>query len=257
MTDLPVGSQESKPLGVEIAFNNHCRMDTKLFNRPGSKRGDKILSCLRVLSGMIAHLSAVLFTAHIIYCAVPGSTLFSWHPSLMAFAFGFLMLEAILIFSPDSSLCVKMNRKIKVRIHWILQALSMICAWLGFIAIFANKVRSNKSHFKSWHGTMGLITMLYVSIQALFGITLLYPSIVKKYNWKLFQLKVFHATFGLVGFMIASSTLILALYSNWAVANIDGFWWFLYLFSISWCGLTVMNQVSNAYLSLTKRSSGL
>lgn len=256
MSDL-FGYSDKKQIGIQLPSNNFCHMENKLFNRNSAKRGDKVLSCLRFLSGMIAHLSAVLFTSHIIYCAVPGSTLFSWHPSLMALAFGFFMLEAVLIFSPDSSLCMKLNRKMKVRIHWILQLLSMICAWLGFIAIFTNKMRSNKSHFKSWHGTMGLITMLYVTFQALFGITLLYPSLAKKYNWKLFQLKIFHATFGLVGFLIASATLILALYSNWAVSKIDGFWWYLYLFSISWCGLTVMNQVSNAYLSLSKRSSGL
>ena len=257
MNDLSGGSDEIRSVDLDLPCTKSYRMESKYFSRHNGKRSDKILSCLRVLSGMIAHLSATLFTAHILYCAVPGSTLFSWHPSLMAFGFGLIMLEAILLFSPDSSFCVMLNRKLKVRIHWTMQVISMISAWLGFIAIFTNKMKNNKSHFTSWHGTMGLITILYLTLQAVCGMALLYPTFAKKYNWKLVQLKVFHATFGLVGFMIASATMLLALYSNWAVANIQGFWWYLYLFSITWCGLTVMNQVSNAYLSLTKRSTGL
>ena len=53
---------------------------------------------------MVFHLITFGLTAVVLYTAVPGSDLFSWHPSLMALAFCLLMAQAIVIFSPESSL---------------------------------------------------------------------------------------------------------------------------------------------------------
>ena len=43
-------------------------------------------------------------TKYQVYTAVPGSDLFSWHPTLMTIGFSLLMAQAIVIFSPVSSL---------------------------------------------------------------------------------------------------------------------------------------------------------
>ena len=51
---------------------------------------------------MVFHLITGAITAFIIYTAVPGSDLFSWHPTLMTTAFCLLMSQAIAIFSPES-----------------------------------------------------------------------------------------------------------------------------------------------------------
>ena len=53
---------------------------------------------------MVFHLITFGLTAVVLYTAVPGSDLFSWHPSLMTLAFCLLMAQAIVIFSPESSL---------------------------------------------------------------------------------------------------------------------------------------------------------
>ncbi len=53
---------------------------------------------------MVVHLLSVAFTGFIFWLAVPGSNLFSWHPTCMAVAFVTLLLQAIVIFSPESSL---------------------------------------------------------------------------------------------------------------------------------------------------------
>lgn len=53
---------------------------------------------------MVVHILSVAFTGFILYLASPGSDLFSWHPTCMTIAFMLLLLQAIVLFSPESSL---------------------------------------------------------------------------------------------------------------------------------------------------------
>lgn len=179
--------------------------------------------------------------------------LFSWHPTFMSLAFSAVMAEAILVFSPESSILVRASRKTKVYFHWILQACSLTFAILGFGIIFYNKYAASKLHFTTWHGLFGLITTIYASVQCMAGIVLLYPNIAK--NWKLVQLKTYHATFGLLGFTLACSTVALGLYSNWFTKQVSGIVWTFFLFCPLWLAMVVMNQVTNAYLPKIRRSS--
>ena len=64
------------------------------------------------------HLITGAITLFIFYTAVPGSDLFSWHPTLMTTAFCLLMSQAIAIFSPESSLLHNSERSDKVQLHW-------------------------------------------------------------------------------------------------------------------------------------------
>ncbi|XP_039271588.2 transmembrane reductase CYB561D2-like isoform X1 [Styela clava] len=214
-------------------------------------KSEKVLRTLRIISAMVAHLIAIAFPAFIIYLASPGSSLFSWHPTLMTIAFTTLMVEAILVFSPESSLLFRASRKTKVTVHWILQCSCVLCALIGFVVIFYNKYERSKSHFTSWHGIFGLITVIYIVVQASCGIFLLYPSLVK--NWKLVQLKTYHATFGLLGFTLACCTIALGLFSNWFTGNVSGFTWYLSMFCVGWLTLVIMNQVTTAYLPKTRK----
>ena len=42
---------------------------------------------------MVVHIASVAFTAGILYLAVPGSDLFSWHPTCMAVGFVLLVCQ--------------------------------------------------------------------------------------------------------------------------------------------------------------------
>ena len=53
---------------------------------------------------MVVHLISVALTGFYFYLANPGSDLFSWHPVCMSLGFVLLLLQAIVIFSPESSL---------------------------------------------------------------------------------------------------------------------------------------------------------
>ena len=64
---------------------------------------------------MVFHIVTLGLTAVMMYTAVPGSDLFSWHPTLMTVGFALLMAQAIVIFSPESSLlqvCVSRGENI-------------------------------------------------------------------------------------------------------------------------------------------------
>lgn len=147
------------------------------------------------------------------------SGLFSWHPTLMALGFSFLMIEAILMFSPQSSLIASAPRATKVKLHWILQTSAVVAAVGGFAAIYYNKNIHNKLHFQSWHGCLGLCTVILICLQSLQGVGVLYSKLPLASMMKPKQLKQLHAMCGSLVYLVACITLCLGFYSNWFVKN--------------------------------------
>ncbi|NWW05329.1 C56D2 protein, partial [Oreocharis arfaki] len=233
----------------------------------------RLYRSLRVASGAAAHLVALGFPAAVAVLARPGSSecrwgrgrergegrmsqltslcpslagLFSWHPLLMALAFSFLMTEALLIFSPETSLLRSFSRKVRVRAHWALQLLALLCALLGLGIITYNKHLNGKGHFVTWHGLTGLLAVLYAGGQCAGGALLLYPKLMK--NWTLAKLKLYHATSGLVGYLLGCASLMLGMCSLWFTTTVTGASWYLAMLCPLITSLVIMNQVSNAYL---------
>ncbi|XP_060621768.2 transmembrane reductase CYB561D2 [Anolis sagrei] len=206
----------------------------------------RIYRSLRAIFGVAAHLVSLGFTIFVAVLARPGSSLFSWHPLLMSLAFSFLMTEAVLVFSPESSLLRSFSRKARARFHWALQLLSLTCAILGLAIISYNKYLNGKDHFVTWHGQTGLLTVFYASMQCMGGVALLYPKLMK--NWTLGKLKLYHATSGLIGYLLGCASLMLGMSSLWFTAAVTGVSWYLSILCPILTSLVVMNQVSNAYL---------
>ncbi|XP_073501227.1 transmembrane reductase CYB561D2 [Phyllobates terribilis] len=200
---------------------------------------------LRLISGTAAHLTALTVTIYIACVSQLGTSLFSWHPFLMSLAFSF-MTEAILVFSPDSSVLRSFSRKARVRAHWALQLLSVLCAILGLGIIYYNKGVHGKPHFSTWHGRLGLLTVLCALVQNAGGVTLLYPKLLQR--WTLSTLKLYHATSGLLAYLLGCTSLILGMCSLWFSAHVTGTSWYLCALCPLLTGLVVMNQVSNAHL---------
>ncbi|NWV36345.1 C56D2 protein, partial [Grantiella picta] len=233
----------------------------------------RLYRSLRVAAGAAAHLVALGFPAAVAVLARPGSSecrrgrgrgrgegrmcrrtspcaslagLFSWHPLLMALAFSFLMTEALLIFSPETSLLRSFSRKVRVRAHWALQLVALLCALLGLGIITYNKHLNGKGHFVTWHGLTGLLAVLYAGGQCAGGVLLLYPKLMK--NWTLAKLKLYHATSGLVGYLLGCASLMLGMCSLWFTTTVTGASWYLAMLCPVVTSLVIMNQVSNAYL---------
>ncbi|XP_025107693.1 cytochrome b561 domain-containing protein 2-like [Pomacea canaliculata] len=207
---------------------------------------------------MAAHVVAVVFCAYIIYVAGPGSSLFSWHPTLMVLAYMAAMFEAVLVFSPKSSLVPQMSHHVKVTLHWSLAVMSALLAVAGFAVIFQVKENNNKEHFTSWHGLLGVVTVGYSCMQLLGGSAVKYYHLSSRViKMRLVDLKMTHAVSGVAAFVLVTATLMSALYSNWVAQRVQGIAWMACALAVSWVGLVVANQVVEAYAArLRPRGAG-
>lgn len=201
---------------------------------------------------MVAHFATVLFTGFMIYSAVPGSSLFSWHPTLMSIAMMFLMFEAILLFNQQSSFFLSWDRVIRGTIHGYVMFTGVVCAVGGFLAVYINKNRNDKPHFQTWHSWFGAATLAYISLQVIGGISLKYHNLFR-IPIKLVDMKLYHATSGLVAFTLVSTTVYLALFSTWFSSVAVGTTWFACAACLSCIALTVMIQITTNYMPLTKK----
>ena len=157
------------------------------------------------------------------------------------------MMQAVLIFSPISSLVASQARAFKVKLHWIFQVCGIVCMLVGVSLIYINKKMMGKSHATTWHGLLGFISVAQLSCQCVAGIFLLYPSYVKNY-FTLAQLKRLHATIGMLGVFLGCLVVFLALYSSAflnAVSN--DYVWMLFATVPAIMALAVGNQVTTAY----------
>ncbi|XP_038041704.2 transmembrane reductase CYB561D2 [Anas platyrhynchos] len=206
----------------------------------------RLLRSLRAAAAAAAHAASLGLPAGVAALARPGSSLFSWHPLLMALAFSLLLTQALLVFSPEASPLRSLSRKAKVRAHWALQVLALLCALLGLALVAYHKELQGKGHFHTWHGRAGLLAVLYAGGQSLGGLLLLYPKLAR--GWPPGKLRLYHATAGLVGYLLGCASLVLGMCSLWFTAAVSGAAWYLAVLCPLLSSLVVMNQVSNAYL---------
>ncbi|KAG7494816.1 cytochrome b561 domain-containing protein 2 [Solea senegalensis] len=216
-------------------------------NKKESEVDQRIYSYSRTTSALLTHCICVVFTVFISILSRPGTSLFSWHPFFMTLAFSFFMTEAILVFSPHGSPIKSLPHKVKGRIHWVLQSLCEACAVLGLGTIVFNKHLNGKHHFTSWHGLLGLLTMCVVGLQSLAALPLMYHSLVK--GWSLAKLKRYHATSGLVTYLLGCVTVLLGLCSAWFTALVGEYTWYLSVLCPVVSALIIMNQVTSAYVA--------
>ncbi|XP_062329945.1 transmembrane reductase CYB561D2 isoform X2 [Osmerus eperlanus] len=186
----------------------------------------RVYGYVRVACGILTHLACVAFTALTAVVSRPGTSLFSWHPFFMTLA---------------------LPHKTKGRFHWLLQGLCATCATLGLAAICYNKHLNGKPHFHSWHGLLGVVTVCGVALQSLAALPLIYTSLAR--GWSLARLKRYHATCGLVVYLLGSASLFLGACSAWFTGSVVGHTWYLAALCPALCALAVMSQVTDAYMA--------
>jgi len=210
------------------------------------------------------HLLSLAFTGFILYTARPGTDLFSWHPTCMTVAFILLLLQAIVLFSPESSLIPATQRSEKIQLHWILHAFGVTSALFGFATVYLNKEIHERKHFVTWHAKFGLATLIGVLAAVVGGAMAKYShasDLLKKLA-RPANMKLYHATGGMILFMLAMATVALACYSNWfknRVGNTDAWLWRLCFWTPIVLAVCVARQVTQSYLPriLEKRESEL
>lgn len=172
---------------------------------------------------MVVHILSIGLTGFYMYLSSPGTDLFSWHPTCMSVAFILLLLQAIVIFSPESSLTPSTPRPDKVQLHWILHCFGIVSALFGFGTVYLNKELNNRKHFTTWHGKVGLATLVGSLLTMLGGIMANYSVNLKKYIRPL-NMKLYHATAGLLIFTLAMVACVLATYSNYFTKRVKIAW---------------------------------
>lgn len=164
------------------------------------------------------------------------------------------MFEAMMVFNRESSLFLNASRETKILAHHCLQVFAIVSSALGFFVIYFNKNIKDKPHFTTWHGLLGVITVCSIPLAALGGNIIKYPGLRKFLGVKqsLGDLKIMHATGGLMVFTLVMTTLMLGLYSSWFVGEVNEILWYVCLLCVSFMAMVVMNQVVTEYLPRTR-----
>ncbi|XP_068568718.1 probable transmembrane reductase CYB561D1 [Cebidichthys violaceus] len=204
---------------------------------------------LRRTAVIAAHVTGLGLTLIISLLSRPGTSLFSWHPLCMSVAYCLCMTEGILLFSAEGCpFCFK-SRKCKVRLHWFCQALVLIAAATGLGFMLASKNVSELPHLVTWHSWLGISTLTATVLQAACGVCLIFPKLLRLSSSPLrLKLKLYHATCGLLVYLLATVTVVSAMFSDWFQATVKGVAWWGFLLLPLFPALVVMNQITNAYL---------
>jgi len=146
-----------------------------------------------------------------------------------------LMAEGILMLTSNNRLTkgLSLSHKLKVRYHWIIQAVGVSCSTIGFTVIYINKNIKEKPHFHSWHGIAGLISVICCSPACITGVAALYSFSLKNYV-KPVNNKFSHRICGVLTFIIGSITVLLSLCTRWFERNVNDvvtvLWFIILLF---------------------------
>ncbi|TKS70551.1 Cytochrome b561 domain-containing protein 1 [Collichthys lucidus] len=152
-----------------------------------------------------------------------------------------------------SPFCFK-SRKGKVRLHWFCQALVLIGAATGLGFMVASKSVSELTHLVTWHSFLGICTLAATILQASCGLCVVCPKLLRLSS-SVPRLKLYHATCGLVVYLLATVTVVSAMFSDWFQATVKGVAWWAFLLLPLFPALVVMNQITNAYLPRKKITS--
>jgi len=204
---------------------------------------------------MVVHLIALAVPAVVVGTALWHYTFFSWHPICLSIAYGFLMSQGILLFSSHSSLIPNATRSKKVNYHAYILLTMLAIIYVGQTVIYLVKESNGKAHFTTWHGVIGLMTVMYTTIQVMAGVFVKYAHMVKlPKSLPLIDLKLYHGASGCTLSILSCVTLILGLSSNWFVDNVNEYVRGLCMVAVVILGLTVLNHAVGLATNRMKRS---
>lgn len=95
--------------------------------------------------------------------------LFSFHPILNTFIFGFLIIDGILKARQMNS---TPSEKSKILFkHIYIQLISLFLSIISFSISFFYKFFNNQNHFQTFHSRLGLLTFIFLLLNSIIGIS--------------------------------------------------------------------------------------
>ncbi|GAB0095591.1 Cytochrome b561 domain-containing protein [Sergentomyia squamirostris] len=172
------------------------------------------ISCGQIVINFVIHSLLLILTIYLTYVSFSqGTTLFSWHPALSTIGYVLFMSEAILSFAENNLMAGNRNFKWRIKIHWIMQTVGCTCVVAGFGVILVNKFVKNKSHFHTYHGIVGLLTIILTVLVACGGVWTKYSYDLRQYLRPVYA-KLIHSVFGIILYIFVVTTLILGMNSD-------------------------------------------
>lgn len=187
------------------------------------------------------------FTAFVTYlCFYRGIVLFSWHPPLMllgvrlpthsrndnqlfltenslfgnARQFFILMTEAICCFIEPNIPTLGLHATRRKQLHWIMQCVAASSITAAFVIVLLNKQRIGKPHFATWHGLLGLLSIIASGVSMLGGLLALYA--VQWRRWLRLRpalVRLLHSGAGIVAYGLGMVTIGFGCYSPFMAEN--------------------------------------
>ncbi|KAL8277504.1 hypothetical protein RQP46_010059 [Phenoliferia psychrophenolica] len=143
--------------------------------------------------------------------------LFSYHPALQSVAIlGFT--EGVLLLQPTKTVAAK---KTGLALHQVFQYTALPVLLAGSTIIIYNKLIHSAPHLTSWHGLLGLITLVLILIQITFGVFMVYTPLTAVFGGetKAKSLWKFHRASGYIILTLLMVTPLTAIQSDWLVGH--------------------------------------
>jgi len=166
-------------------------------------------------------ISVFLISAWLITFNSGAARPFVFHPLLQSLGISFFTY-GIITLQPTSQ---PQTKAAGLTRHQCAMISGFVSILLGASAIFYNKARYSASHFTTWHGKFGLLSVVWLFIQLLFGASsvwfngaLLGGGAKAKALWK------FHRLSGYILFPLLLTTAHLGgEWSSWSTLNSEGY----------------------------------
>ncbi|KAJ6115876.1 Cytochrome b561 eukaryote [Penicillium sp. IBT 18751x] len=127
-----------------------------------------------------------------------------------------LQIQAALVLQPTAT---PQQKLLGTRIHYSLQLVSIICFLAAFIVIEVNK--GDHPHFASPHGILGLVTVIFIVLQALVGVVQFFlPATVLGSVEIGKRIYKYHRWAGYVLLLLESTTVVAATRTGYNLAAI-------------------------------------
>ncbi|PAA82788.1 hypothetical protein BOX15_Mlig022383g1 [Macrostomum lignano] len=192
---------------------------------------------------MVSHFLCILLVGFLVYIAQPGSSLFSWHPTLMSVAFGLLLFQGVLSFNRQSSLFAG-NRERQTTAHALLNWAALGASLTGGYFVWRSKEEKGRPHLTSWHSWIGALCNIYLLLQCIGGVC----TRLKLGGVRPADMKLYHATSGTFMFTCACAALASGMWSDWFSKQVTGTAWYACFVSAFMLGSIVCKQVCDHYL---------
>ncbi|XP_070500771.1 transmembrane reductase CYB561D2-like [Chironomus tepperi] len=131
------------------------------------------------------------------------------HAWVTAVGYQVLMAEGIMAIYKANSLTSLSSKREKNHIHWILQVIGGTMALYGIIIEIIDKERAGRRHFRSLHAIYGLVSMIFLCISIVSGLTALFSFEARRYLKPVIS-KFSHNILSLAAFVTGMVSLIYA-----------------------------------------------